>query len=56
MIASPHPNGSDQQVYNSSYEDMGHSASVAKQELAHRLKYKPQFTSALGFEQIYTPN
>uniref|UniRef100_A0A8C5NZ79 Aconitase 2, mitochondrial n=1 Tax=Jaculus jaculus TaxID=51337 RepID=A0A8C5NZ79_JACJA len=37
---------------NSSYEDMGRSAAVAKQALAHGLKCKSQFTITPGSEQI----
>lgn len=37
---------------NSSYEDMGWSAAVAKQALAHILKCKSQFTITPGSEQI----
>ncbi|MEE6502661.1 hypothetical protein FKM82_004590 [Ascaphus truei] len=37
---------------NSSYEDMGRAASVAKQALAHGLKCKSQFTITPGSEQI----
>ncbi|KAK1335306.1 hypothetical protein QTO34_004891 [Cnephaeus nilssonii] len=37
---------------NSSYEDMGRSAAVAKQALAHGLKYKSQFTITPSLEQI----
>uniref|UniRef100_A0A2K5KHB3 Aconitase/3-isopropylmalate dehydratase large subunit alpha/beta/alpha domain-containing protein n=1 Tax=Cercocebus atys TaxID=9531 RepID=A0A2K5KHB3_CERAT len=37
---------------NSSYEDMGHSAAVAKQALAHGLKCKSQFTITPCSEQI----
>lgn len=39
---------------NSRYEPRGHSAGMARQELACRLKRKSQFTNALGSEQIYT--
>ncbi|XP_077195483.1 aconitate hydratase, mitochondrial isoform X2 [Paroedura picta] len=37
---------------NSSYEDMGRSAAVAKQALAHGTKCKSQFTITPGSEQI----
>ncbi|KAM5149056.1 aconitate hydratase, mitochondrial [Mantella aurantiaca] len=37
---------------NSSYEDMGRAAAVAKQALAHGLKCKSQFTITPGSEQI----
>uniref|UniRef100_A0A670K8X9 Aconitate hydratase, mitochondrial n=1 Tax=Podarcis muralis TaxID=64176 RepID=A0A670K8X9_PODMU len=37
---------------NSSYEDMGRSAAVAKQALAHGVKCKSQFTITPGSEQI----
>ncbi|XP_040215395.1 aconitate hydratase, mitochondrial [Rana temporaria] len=37
---------------NSSYEDMGRSAAVAKQALAHGLKCKSKFTITPGSEQI----
>ncbi|XP_043931648.1 aconitate hydratase, mitochondrial [Protopterus annectens] len=37
---------------NSSYEDMGRAASVAKQALDHGLKSKSQFTVTPGSEQI----
>ncbi|XP_078093750.1 aconitate hydratase, mitochondrial [Mustelus asterias] len=37
---------------NSSYEDMGRSAAVAKQALEHGLKCKSQFTVTPGSEQI----
>ncbi|EPQ04580.1 Aconitate hydratase, mitochondrial [Myotis brandtii] len=37
---------------NSSYEDMGRSATVTKQALAHGLKCKSQFTITPGSEQI----
>ncbi|XP_074127922.1 aconitate hydratase, mitochondrial isoform X2 [Sminthopsis crassicaudata] len=37
---------------NSSYEDMGRSAAVAKQALDHGLKCKSQFTITPGSEQI----
>lgn len=37
---------------NSSYEDMGRSAAVAKQALAHGLQCKSQFTITPGSEQI----
>uniref|UniRef100_A0A2K6SQN0 Aconitase/3-isopropylmalate dehydratase large subunit alpha/beta/alpha domain-containing protein n=1 Tax=Saimiri boliviensis boliviensis TaxID=39432 RepID=A0A2K6SQN0_SAIBB len=37
---------------NSSYENMGRSATVAKQALAHGLKCKSQFTITPGSEQI----
>uniref|UniRef100_A0A8C0QSH0 Aconitate hydratase, mitochondrial n=1 Tax=Chelonoidis abingdonii TaxID=106734 RepID=A0A8C0QSH0_CHEAB len=37
---------------NSSYEDMGRAAAVAKQALAHGLKCKSQFTVTPGSEQI----
>lgn len=37
---------------NSSYEDMGRSAAVAKQALSHGLKCKSQFTITPGSEQI----
>ncbi|XP_061495260.1 aconitate hydratase, mitochondrial isoform X1 [Rhineura floridana] len=37
---------------NSSYEDMGRSAAVAKQALSHGVKCKSQFTITPGSEQI----
>lgn len=37
---------------NSSYEDMGRAASLAKQALDHGLKCKSQFTVTPGSEQI----
>ncbi|XP_066489657.1 aconitate hydratase, mitochondrial [Tiliqua scincoides] len=37
---------------NSSYEDMGRSAALAKQALAHGVKCKSQFTITPGSEQI----
>ncbi|GAA6079901.1 aconitate hydratase, mitochondrial-like, partial [Tachysurus ichikawai] len=37
---------------NSSYEDMGRAASLAKQALDHGLKCKSQFTMTPGSEQI----
>lgn len=39
---------------NSSYEDIRCSTAMAKQVLAHGLKCKSQFTTALGSQQIYT--
>ena len=37
---------------NSSYEDMGRSASLAKQALEHGIKAKAAFTITPGSEQI----